>query len=268
MTPNKRTFIGIILDKSGSMQSIWKKTIAGINKQILAIQEGATDSEVDTYVSFYVFDKNTHKVFEAKSINFLTEIAEEDYQPKGDTALYGCLNDMIDSLSEVAEEADPDNSYLVYVFSDGDETVARDRRAATGQRIKEKQDGGKWTFSFVGCDQDLTVINEHLNIPLGNIAKFSKSSIGTETAFENQASSVKKYLKSRASGQMQMNSMYSEAGKMADFSVSGKIHDEALPKSDFFQSVDLIFQGIENKPTTSNKFKQSIAEVESLKKED
>jgi hypothetical protein len=223
----KRLFIGICLDKSGSMASIWPETIAGLNKQILAIQEGATDSKVDTYVSFYVFDKETHKVYDAQSVNFLTEVAEEDYTPKGTTALYGCINDMIDSLSNVAEEANPNNSYQMFIFSDGDEQVAKHLRAATGQRIKEKQDSGTWSLIFVGCDQDLTAVHTHLNIPMGNIGMFKKSKGGTESAFAASADGMKSYISQRGAGQMQTKNYFGGGDKIADLSEGQAVETSA-----------------------------------------
>lgn len=222
----KRVYIGFCLDKSKSMERIWSATIKGVNAQIKSICEDAGSNGIETLVSLTVFDHNVTPVYFGKSVNYLSEIAEETYQPLGGTALYDAIGAMTHSMTEISEEADPANSYLLFVFSDGDDRNSKKfTRKACGDLIKEKTDTKKWTYTFTGCDQNLLDVSKYLNIPQGNIASFSKSGGGMMFAAARNIDRTKSYMKGKLAG-LESTASFHGAETIADYTV-----DEKLPEN-------------------------------------
>lgn len=221
---NKRVYVGFILDKSGSMAKVWKPTVAGFNTQIKAICEGAKEEGLETYVSFSVFDREVHPVYFGKSVNYLNEISEEDHEASGDTSLFDAIGAMVNSMGEISEEADPANSYLLFILSDGQDTHSKKfTREQIGELIKTKQETKKWTFTFMGCDQNLLDVNKHLNIPLGNIANFSKSGSGVAYASSSNARQTKAYMRAKMAGENYSTGFHGQNGMIADYSIEEKL---------------------------------------------
>lgn len=212
----KCTFIAIVLDKSGSMKTCRLATIKGLNEQFATIRQEAQEPDMNTFVSFYTFNSKVDAKYKCQSVNFLEDIKEEDYITKGDTAMYDAVGQAIKDL-----EADtvkyPDSSYLVITVTDGEERCSQNfTKHQIAQLIKEKQDTGKWTFAYLGANQNLVYLAKGLNIPQGNVANYKSDNKGSETAWKYSNTQLNNFLKLRKRGTAQLKSFYSNNGNITD----------------------------------------------------
>lgn len=219
----QKTYIAIILDRSGSMSGCRKATIEGFNKQVSAIRQEAEKGGMETFVSFYTFNHNVEPQYKNLSVNFLEDLTEDKYVTKGDTAMYDAVGDAVNDLLENTEPENPNNAYLVFIVSDGFERCSkRFTRKALAEIIKQCQDTGRWTFTYMGANQDLSKVANDLNIPKGNVAAYASTIRGMSANWSAQHSNTTKYFADRRVGKM----------SKFDFQNEGKVDTIANIKDD------------------------------------
>ncbi len=197
---NKRLLVGIVLDRSASMDSIKNETIDGTNEQFSALRD--SDDAANTYVAFFSFNDKVTPVFKnddgtpklVPCID-LEDISAADYFPSGMTAMYDAVGDAIDFFVAEAKKVD---DVLIVVISDGAENKSKrfTSEQISGQ-VKELQDSG-WNFTYIGANQDLTQVAAQLGIPEGNMLKFDASPAGTITMSSAVGGALRSYTNCRS----------------------------------------------------------------------
>jgi len=202
MPDEKRTHVIILLDQSGSMGSIRKQAIDGFNEQVRSIQRNA-DLGGDTWVSFYKFGggdgtkPHWERVFDARPASALTAIDERSYVPNGITPLYDCVGMALQDAETKSHEGDV--GFLFCVISDGLENASREWTAERiAEKVKALQDTGKWTFVYIGANQDLGDVQKHLGIR--QVVSYDATPRGYEVMSHNLCASTTGYFESRSSG--------------------------------------------------------------------
>jgi uncharacterized protein YegL len=189
------TRVALVIDKSGSMSNIQKQALSGLNEQIQALRESEAG---DTYVTLIQFDSQVKVSFNQKNSKELKNLEPADYRPTGGTAMYDAVGTAIDRLLE-EQNAVENVAYLVIVISDGEENSSR--RVSQWQlasQIKELQATGKWTFTYMLSNVDLSVAR-NLGVWSGNIAAWnSNSALGATAGFATVTNSTAGYLRSRS----------------------------------------------------------------------
>lgn len=195
--PTPKTYIAFVLDKSGSMNSIRDVAIRGFNDQLNNI---AREANPNTFVSLVTFSTHVTPIFFNRKVQDVKHLTYENYQPSGWTALYDAIGYTIIRL-ENQSEYDANTAFLVVIVSDGYENRSTDYTASSiASLIKRKQDSHRWTFAYVGANQDLSKVAQTLHIPFGNFIQYNSTPIGTANAFSSVSSSTSNYLKSRKMG--------------------------------------------------------------------
>lgn len=204
----KITYVALVVDRSGSMQSVQESAFSGINEQINTLKKTGHKGG-ETFVTYIQFDNVTDLVFDKKASTELTEITRDQYSPRGSTAMYDAVWSAIKRLKDGVVET-KDTGYLVVVISDGWENASRE---VTGQQladeIKTLQETGKWTFAYMLSNQDLTKVSKALNLNVNNMAAYTATSAGTHDAFGTMASSTANYMGLRAKGVTRSTNFYS-----------------------------------------------------------
>jgi Mg-chelatase subunit ChlD len=209
----KKTYIGIVLDESGSMSSCATQAISGVNEQIQTIKKTAEGHEEDTYITFVKFSDNPDTLLANKPISVLKEIDKAKYRPKGSTALYDAVASAIDTMRDSADPRD-DNAFLLVIVSDGEENNSHKYNAESiASRIKDLQSTGKWTITYMGQIQDLSQAKK-MGIAERNISIFVNTASGMDEATRTINKSYGNYLKSRysadAGANFSMNDFYDD----------------------------------------------------------
>ena len=208
---DKRTYVAIVLDRSGSMSKIHSETIEGINSQFRTLKENAEKGGT-TEVTLIQFDDKIETVFDDVNANKLKSWKHDDFQPRGYTAMYDGIWQAIAHLK--TKDETEDTGFLVCVISDGKENASKEvNQLDLSNEIKRLQDTGKWTFTYMLANQDIHKVSEALNVPISNMASYTADSAGATLAYAVNNSSTSDYLSARSSGLRSVKAFYSAEQK-------------------------------------------------------
>ena len=194
----KNAYITLVIDESGSMGSVKDATISGINEQIQQLKKdfgGDKKDEFNTFVSLIRFNATSTPIFMYSDIDSLQEIAPKDYNPGGNTAMYDAVGYAINQLKSRHDIDGEDTSSLVIVVSDGEENASKEFNSKSiADMVGDLNKTKRWTFSYLGANQDLSKVSEQTNINLGNTASFnSRTKGGVMRAFSMNALALHDY---------------------------------------------------------------------------
>ncbi len=141
----------ILLDRSGSMGTLWPEAISSVNTYVKKLAE----DKVDTGVTLAVFDSSggasTFDILRDRIIpSTWRPVAEHEAPPRGMTP----LNDSILKLVALANAGNYDKVAIV-IMTDGAENNSKEDR--TGEIARKRLDecrAKKWQVIFLGADFD------------------------------------------------------------------------------------------------------------------
>lgn len=189
----KRIINLVILDASGSMESIYNQALSGTNETIQTIRMGQKDHpELKQSLTLASFNSGRDYLkvkYSATPIDAVKDITREDYVACGCTALYDAMGEMI---SELKRKITDEDRVLVTVITDGYENASKHW---TGPQIKSlveelRQTG--WTFTYIGANQDVETVAGSMGIR--NTLAFDETVEGTRTMFEKESRSRRRFM--------------------------------------------------------------------------
>jgi hypothetical protein len=179
----KRIINLVILDASGSMESIYNQALTGANETIQTIRIGQKDHpELQQYLTFASFNsgKDYLKVkYSVTLIDEVMEITKEDYVACGCTALYDAMGEMI---TELKRKLTPKDRVLVTVITDGYENASQHWSGPQIKSLVEELRHEGWTFTYIGANQDVEVVAGSMGIR--NTLAFEETEEGAKAMFE------------------------------------------------------------------------------------
>jgi uncharacterized protein YegL len=240
-----RTYVALILDRSGSMKDIREKALNDFNEQIQTLKsqsnepkeitkkllKNETDKPVEimTKLTTVTFADTVKFLTFNEEINIAEEMKKEDYVPNGSTALLDAIGETIDRFTaEIPEISQPDAGVLFLIVTDGDENASRRyggaNKATLKKRIKELQDTGRWTITFMGTEEGhVWEAAEELGLSAGNTMNWvNTNSKGVAMAAATRSLGTKNYMSERIlHKKMAVQDFYAsvntdEAEKLAD----------------------------------------------------
>lgn len=209
MAKTNNTYVGIVLDESGSMGFGKDITISHFNEQLQTIQKGAESLKGDTKVTFFSFNDSVRALFEGVNAKKVKPIDSKQYNPSGCTALFDAINETIDSIKRQQGAKDKDSAVLLIILTDGMENASKISGDVVGSRIKELEATGKWTFTLMGPNSDVKNIAQILKMNTGNISGFNANSLdGRMMASAQMSDATHSYFELRSQGISQSKSFY------------------------------------------------------------
>lgn len=210
-----KTDITIILDRSGSMDSVKSDTIGGFNSFLSEQQK----VEGEASLSLVQFDDQYEVVYLDRALNSADKLTDATFQPRGSTALFDAVGRTINAvgqrLSSLPENERPDKVVLV-VMTDGFENASREFNAAKiSELINHQRNVYKWEFMFIGANQDAILSARELGIPAGVALTYAANQEGTQIAFSMAASKIKNYRVSGKAVELEFNEEDRERQKKA-----------------------------------------------------
>ena len=175
----------IILDKSGSMSSIARQAIDGVNETIGSIksaQEKNPDQKhIVTLVAFCGCEMKT--IYDNVSVNEVSPLTDKDYRPCCMTPLYDTVGSTITRVH--ALKGNDDNSLaLVTVITDGYENASREFSLTALKSLIDSYKDQGWQFTYIGADHEVEQVAFSLHID--HCLQFDKSEEGTQTMFAKE----------------------------------------------------------------------------------
>ena len=187
------THISVILDRTGSMESIRDDTIGGFNT-FLNEQKSQTGKATLTLVQFDTQDPY-EVIHQFTPITEVPTLTRETYVPRASTPLLDAIgrgiHDLDHRIGTLAEAQRPSRVVLV-IITDGQENASREfRRDQIVKMIQEKQAQSGWQFVFLSAN--LESINDALAYGVHAAASmaYDKTATGVSAAWKSLSSKTR-----------------------------------------------------------------------------
>mgnify|MGYP000944522126 CR=1 FL=1 len=189
------THVAILLDRSGSMQSIKSDVIGGFNQLI----EDQKKIPGELTVSLIQFDENLGLQYDVindfSPISEVQLLNESNYIPRGMTPLNDSLAKLINETgSKLASwsESDRPEKVLIVSITDGLENKSKEHTKSSIKELISHQEGiYKWQFMYIGANQDAFAEGSDRGIKASY--KFDANSMGTKKMSKVMSSTLASY---------------------------------------------------------------------------
>lgn len=139
----------ILLDRSGSMDSLWTEALSSVNAYVKKL----ADDKVDTGVTLAVFDEQAglefHVIRDRITPPTWKLVSNEDAQPRGMTP----LNDAVGKIVALANAGNYDKVAII-IMTDGLENASRELTVAQAKKLLDDCRAKNWQVIFLGANFD------------------------------------------------------------------------------------------------------------------
>ena len=194
MTTPKNVHIYVLVDRSGSMESIASDVIGGYNAML---RDQKKDGE-DARVTFVQFDSQDPQEVVAAGVPIaeMTDLTSTTFVPRGMTPLLDATGQLI-ARARLNEELRKQNGLpaedvLFVTITDGDENSSSEYTLSAIQKLIKKCEEDGWTFVFLSAALDAYGDASRMGMKSGNIQAFSASGDGADLAFTSLSGNISK----------------------------------------------------------------------------
>jgi hypothetical protein len=169
-----RTYIGFVLDESGSMQPIATATIVGFNEWLDTQQRNPVD---DAVFSLTLFNTEFNTPIQNEAIKHVLPLDEYKYQPGGGTALFDAIASV---ATDIESEMQSTDRALIVILTDGHENSSRKYKKPEQIKafITEHEARGNWTFTYLSASPTAWEDAASIGTQPGNVAVFAATEQG------------------------------------------------------------------------------------------
>lgn len=205
------THITLVVDRSGSMQSIAADAQGGINKFV------DEQKKVPGDATFYLtdFDDVHRDMFGPDSIQSFGTYALE---PRGSTALHDAIGKAIVKtggyLADMAEDDRP-GKVVFGIVTDGGENASKDYKLdKIREMVNEHRDTYKWEFVFIGANIDAYAVGNTMG--MHNTSQYQPTARSVSTSYAAFSDTVSAYRGAEAGTPMQAMASVDADGNLID----------------------------------------------------
>lgn len=203
-----KTYVFIVMDKSGSMKTVKSETISHFNEQLETVCK-STNKKMTSSISLITFNENVEEVFFNKDAKHIYALDDNSYKPSGMTAMLDGVGYAIERAESLEDINDDNTACLMVILSDGLENASKNYTYEhIAEKIQSLQGTGRWTFTYIGANQDLSKISEQLKIPKGNTLRFDSNSDGVASMSNKQNKYLGSYFTARSYGTTSTRGFY------------------------------------------------------------
>lgn len=179
----QRVFNLIILDESGSMWSIEKQAIDGVNETVQTIRAAQKKHEDQEHIVTLVsFNSDSIKtIYDNEEADKVKDLTPDQYQPNCGTPLYDAMGN---ALSKLRKSVADNDAVLVTVITDGEENSSREYDGKAIKALVESLKGKGWLFTYIGANQDAEAVASKISIT--NTLNFTADIAGTSAMFARE----------------------------------------------------------------------------------
>ena len=183
----------IILDRSGSMESIRRQAVSGVNETVQAIRHAQEKDPMEentlTLVAFCSCSMQT--IYDDAPIGLVEPLALEDYQPCCATPLLDAIGTTVIHVHNLTAGR-PRTAVAVTIITDDHENASREFSGKAVKDLIEARKEEGWLFTYIGADQDVKAVGRQMSID--NTLSFECSCTGTEAMFRKERNARRGWL--------------------------------------------------------------------------
>lgn len=193
----QRVFNLIILDESGSMSSIEKQAIDGVNETVQTIRAAQKKHEdQEHFLTLVSFNSDSVKtIYDNVEAEKVEELTGKQYQPSCCTPLYDAMGNALTKLSKNVADND---AVLVTVITDGYENASQEYDGKAIKSLVESLKSKGWLFTYIGANHDVEAVAATISIT--NTLSFSADAEGTSAMFARERKARNRWTDRLASG--------------------------------------------------------------------
>lgn len=179
----KPTDIIVVLDRSGSMDSIGKSTVEGFNT-FLKEQKAAKGEATLTLIQF---DNEIQTDYLNEQLNTVKDLVlGETFVPRATTALF-------DAIGQTIAKTKTKNDVVFVIITDGHENASREYdQSKVFKMIEDKKKEG-WNFLFLAANQDAMKSGAAIGINASNSMTFNANEASNSKMYMNFSSKISSY---------------------------------------------------------------------------
>lgn len=184
-----KTMLCMILDRSGSMGGRERDVVGGVNR-FIADQKEVKGCERDV-ISMMRFDSVVERFRSMKPLALCPMLLDQEYQPRGSTALLDAIGHTLKQLDEDWSVERPDRCICVIV-TDGEENASVEfNRDQVKRMIQSRERSGRWSFIYLGANVDAFAEAQKMGISAINTVQYdSRTSRGIEQVYASASAAV------------------------------------------------------------------------------
>lgn len=136
----------ILLDRSGSMETLWVEALGSVNAYVSKLAE----DKVDTGVTIAVFDNQSFDVIRDRIIpSTMLPVTKKDAMPRGGTP----LSDSVGKIVDLADKGSYDKVAII-IMTDGQENASSELTVPQAKALLDRCRAKGWSVTFLGANFD------------------------------------------------------------------------------------------------------------------
>jgi hypothetical protein len=192
METKHKVFNLIILDESGSMQSIKQATIEGFNEVVQTVKGVESQfPEQEHFITLVSFNGLAIKtLLSVQPVKNLALIDGKKYRPDASTPLFDAIGFSLNNLVREVEQY-KDYNVLVTILTDGEENASTEFNGLAIKKMIDELSLKNWTFTYIGANHD--VADFALKISITNTMSYMADPVDMKRMFEREKSARMSY---------------------------------------------------------------------------
>ena len=202
----QRVFNLIILDESGSMSTIAKQAVSGLNETFQTIRNAQKDhQEQQHFVSLVTFNSaKIRTIMNRQAVTVDKKMNWTDYKPDDCTPLFDAMGR---SLNDLKNHVSDEDVVLVTIITDGYENASREYSGRDIKNLVAELKKRGWVFAYIGTNQDVDAVADDMGIRSRMCYDYSPR--GAECMFEEERTSKRRFFDRLSHGKsFLMNEQY------------------------------------------------------------
>lgn len=186
----QRVFNLIILDESGSMETIAKQAVSGLNETFQTIRNAQKEhQEQQHFITFVTFNSaRIRTVMNRQAVDCDKKLKWTDYRPDECTPLFDAMGR---SLNDLKYHVGNEDVVLVTIITDGYENASREFDGRSIKKLVDQLKEKGWVFAYIGTNQDVDAVADDMGIR--SRMSYEYSDTGAECMFNIESSSKKRF---------------------------------------------------------------------------
>lgn len=177
--------IAVVLDETGSMLVVKAATISSYNEYVRNLR--ADKNNAGSRFALTRFNTARTATEGPVDLGVAPLLTDASYQPASMTDLYDAIGKTIMRLDAEA----PSGPVIVVILTDGEENSSKEyTREAIQKLITEREATGRWTFVYLGANQNAWQVGQSIGVKGGNAMTYAGTALGTMVAMRSAAAAT------------------------------------------------------------------------------